>query len=61
MTLNKLMSELRKLQKQGYGKLTVEIFAHDHDYHDDEQGDGVARYADHIETHSGKEIIAIRP
>lgn len=60
MTVNKLMAQLRSIQKAGGGKLVVELFAHDHDPTKHDEGDGVAQTADTVTTDDGRTIVAIK-
>lgn len=59
MTLNNLARKIRELQKQGYGGLQVEIFAHDHDPECVDEGDGQAQIVDYFQRDDGSEIIGI--
>ena len=60
MKLNKIIAELKKLQREGHGSLEVEIYAHYQDINDERQGDGVVCSVDHITQYSGKEIIIVK-
>ena len=60
MNVNQVMAELRRLQKQGHGKTTCFLYAHDHNPEDSVEGDGPVSSIDAYVRDDGSTIIAIK-
>ena len=60
MTVNQIMTALRLLQKDGHGKTKCEIFAHDQNPENADEGDGGVFSVFVITQDNGRVIVGIK-